>query len=98
MQRKPFSEVSVNERIRFDNGYHMTGHITKSLGTHNGKRMVQFFDEELHRERIISYAAHRSVIALITVSYGELCACCDFGDHIMACTCDGIGCCHPENH
>lgn len=47
MQRKPFSQVKVNERIRFDNGYYMTGHITRNVGTHNGKRMVHFFDEAL---------------------------------------------------
>lgn len=93
MQRKPFSAINVNERIRFDNGYHMTGHITKNAGTHSGKRMVHFYNEATGREHIISYAAHRSVIVM-----PELCACCDFAEHSLSCTCDGSACCHPENH
>lgn len=93
MQRKPFSEIKVNERIRFDSGYFMTGRITKNVGTYSGKRMVHFENEETGREHIISYAAHRSVVIL-----PELCECCDFGEHSVRCTCDGSGCCHPENH
>lgn len=92
MQRKPFSAINVNERIRFDNGYYMTGHITKNVGTHNGKRMVHFFNEVTNRERIISYAAHRSVAVM------PECLCCTFGNHDMPCDCDGKNCCHPENH
>jgi hypothetical protein len=92
MQRKPFSEVKANERIRFDNGYYMTGYITRNVGTHNGMRMVHFFDEALQRERVISYAAHRSVVS------APECLCCDYGAHHMPCECDGKNCCHPENH
>jgi hypothetical protein len=62
MQRKPFSEVKVDETITFDNGYYMTGHITKDLGTHNGKRMVFFFRDGDERARVMSYASHRSVV------------------------------------
>lgn len=91
MLRKPFSDVVVGERVTFDNGYYMTGHVTKNLGTHNGKKMVMFFDEALNRERLINYAAHRSVVV-------EECLCCDFGAHDMPCECDGKNCCHPENH
>ncbi len=93
MQRKPFSAIKPFERIRFDNGYHMTGHITKSVGTHNGKRMVHFYNEATGRNNVISYAAHRSVVIM-----PELCLCCDFGAHDMPCECDGKNCCHPENH
>jgi len=91
-QRKPFSAIKVNERIRFDNGYYMTGHITKNVGTHSGKRMVHFFNEEWQKEMIVSYAAHRSVVMM------PECLCCDFGAHDMTCDCDGKNCCHPENH
>lgn len=91
MQRKPFSAIKVNERIRFDSGYFMTGHITRNVGTHNGKRMVHFFNEATQRENVISYAAHRSVVIME-------CLCCDFGAHDMPCDCDGKNCCHPENH
>lgn len=91
-QRKPFSAIKVNERIRFDNGYYMTGHITKNVGTHSGKRMVHFFNEEWQKEMIVSYAAHRSVVMV------PECLCCDFGAHDMTCDCDGKNCCHPENH
>lgn len=91
--RKPFSAIKPFERIKFDNGYHMTGHITKSVGTHNGKRMVHFFDEELNKKRVISYAAHRSVVMMPAP-----CLCCDFGQHDMPCQCDGKNCCHPDNH
>lgn len=93
MQRKPFSEIKANERIRFDNGYYMTGHITRNIGTYSGKRMVHFFNEATQRENVISYAAHRSVVVI-----PDLCLCCDMGQHSMPCECDGKGCCHPANH
>jgi hypothetical protein len=91
-QREPFSSIEVGQRIRFDNGYYMTGHITKNVGTHSGKRMVHFFNEEWQKEMIVSYAAHRSVVMM------PECLCCDFGAHDMTCDCDGKNCCHPENH
>lgn len=91
MLRKPFSEINVYERIRFDSGYHMIGHITRDVGTHNGKRMVMFYNEATKRETVISYDAHRSVVI-------EECLCCDFGAHDIPCECDGKNCCHPENH
>lgn len=92
MQRKPFSEIKVGERIRFDNGYYMTGHITKNIGTHNGKRWVMFLVEGKERPNLVTYAAHRSVVMM------PMCLCCDFGQHDMPCECDGKNCCHPENH
>ena len=91
MQRKPFSQVKVKERIRFDNGYYMTGRITANVGTHNGKRMVWFANEETGKLQLVCYAAHRSVVPVE-------CLCCDFGAHDMSCDCDGSTCCHPENH
>jgi len=93
MERKPFSEIKVNERIRFDNGYYMTGHITKNYGTYNGKRMVHFYNEATGRDNVISYASHRSVVIM-----PDLCLCCDFGEHTLPCSCDAKTCCHPENH
>lgn len=64
MQRKPFSEIKVNERIRFDGGYYMTGHIAKDYGTNNGKRLVRFYNEATGRENVMSYASHRSVVIM----------------------------------
>lgn len=26
------------------------------------------------------------------------CPCCVFGNHTEVCSCDGVNCCHPENH
>ncbi len=60
--RVPFSEVRAGERITFDSGYYMTGTMVRSVGTHRGKRMVHFREDGGDRERVISYAAHRSVI------------------------------------
>jgi hypothetical protein len=62
MTRKPFSAVAVGERITFDSGYYMTGHVTRNVGTHRGKRLVWFLDEATGRERLVDYAAHRSVV------------------------------------
>jgi hypothetical protein len=62
MLRKPFSAIKVGETITFDNGYYMTGHITRNVGTHNGKRMVHFLVDGAERDMVISYAAHRSVV------------------------------------
>lgn len=91
MQRKDFSEAKVNETITFDSGYYMTGHITKNIGTHNGKRWVMFLVDGTEREKLVTYAAHRSVVV-------NECLCCDFGAHDMPCTCNGKSCCHPEKH
>ena len=60
--RVPFSAVKVGELITFDNGYYMTGKITKSVGTHHGKRMVWFLRHDAESPMVLSYAAHRSVI------------------------------------
>ncbi|AXH67207.1 hypothetical protein SEA_WOFFORD_267 [Streptomyces phage Wofford] len=61
-ERKPFSTIQVGETITFDSGYYMTGKIVQNVSTHNGKRMVIFLVDGEHRDRVISYAAHRSVI------------------------------------
>jgi hypothetical protein len=60
--RKPFGEVKIGETVTFDNGLYFTGHITKNVGTYSGKRMVHFIVDGETRERIFSYAAHRSVV------------------------------------
>lgn len=90
MQRKAFSEIKVGETITFDNGYYMTGRITTNVGTHNGKRMAWFENDDTGKLMLVCYAAHRSVVIE--------CLCCDFGAHDMPCNCDGKNCCHPENH
>lgn len=60
--RKPFSEIQIGQTITFDNGLYFTGHITRNVGTYSGKRMVHFLVDGTDRERIFSYAAHRSVV------------------------------------
>ncbi len=64
MQRKAFSEIKPNERVRFDSGYYMEGHIVRDIGSYSGKRMVIFYNEATERENVISYASHRSVVIL----------------------------------
>lgn len=59
--RIPFSAAKVGQRITFDNGYYMTGAITRNVGTHNGMRMVRFLADGEPTDRVMSYAAHRSV-------------------------------------
>lgn len=60
--RVPFSAVETGQKIRFDSGYHMTGQVTKPVGTYGGKRMVWFAEDGNPVEHIISYAEHRSVV------------------------------------
>lgn len=60
--RKAWSDVKIGETVTFDNGYYMTGHITRNVGTYNGMRMVHFLKDDSDREMIFSYAAHRSVV------------------------------------
>lgn len=62
--RVPFSSVETGQRIRFDNGYYMTGRVTAGLGTYGGKRMAWFVKDGDDRAQIVSYAAHRSVVLI----------------------------------